>query len=163
MVYGLIMWRSKLKSLDSLSKICKNLHRQGKKIVFTNGCFDILHLGHIDYLERARGLGDHLIVAINTDRSVRRLKGKGRPVNNEKDRAGVLSGLASVDNVVLFDEDTPLKVIEAIKPDVLVKGGDWKIPHIVGAGFVRSQGGSVKSLKFLKGRSTTSLLKRIKK
>lgn len=154
-------WRAKLKSLPALSRITSKLQKKGKKIVFTNGCFDILHLGHIDYLERAKKLGDVLVVAINTDRSVKKIKGPKRPVNNQKDRAGVLSGLSSVDYVVFFGEDTPLKTIQSLKPNVLVKGGDWKISKIVGAGFVKSRGGRAKSLKFLKGRSTSALIKKI--
>ncbi len=156
-------WRSKLKSPKTFSAISKKLQKQGKKIVFTNGCFDILHLGHVDYLERAKKLGNILIVAVNTDKSVKRLKGRGRPVNTEKDRVGVISGLEAVDYVVLFDEDTPLKTIETIKPDILVKGGDWAVSKIVGSSFVLSQGGKVKSLKFLKGRSTTKTLSKISK
>jgi len=155
-------WRSKVKSLSTLSVLASKFHKKGKKIVFTNGCFDILHLGHVDYLERAKDLGDILVVAINRDASVRKLKGPERPVNSEKDRAGVLAGLQAVDFVVFFGEDTPLKSIKAIKPDVLVKGGDWPVSKIVGADFVLGRGGKVKSLKFLKGRSTTGTLQKIK-
>ena len=155
-------WRSKVKSLSTLSALASKLRQKGKKIVFTNGCFDILHLGHVDYLERAKGLGDILVVAINRDASVRKLKGPERPVNSEKDRAGVLAGQQAVDFVVFFGEDTPLRSIQAIKPDVLVKGGDWSVSKIVGADFVLGRGGKVKSLKFLKGRSTTQTLKKIK-
>ncbi len=155
-------WRSKIKSPFAITALAKKLRHQGKKIVFTNGCFDILHLGHVDYLERAKALGDILVVAINRDASVRKLKGPERPVNSEKDRAGVLAGLQAVDFVVFFGEDTPLKTIQSIKPDVLVKGGDWPVSKIVGTGFVVARGGKVKSLKFLKGRSTTGTLKKIK-
>jgi rfaE bifunctional protein nucleotidyltransferase chain/domain len=156
-------WKSKLKTLKSLSLLSKKLRRQGKKVVFTNGCFDILHLGHVDYLERAKALGNVLVVAINTDASVKKIKGPSRPVNSQSDRAGVLSGLSSVDYVVFFGEPTPLKVIEKITPHILVKGGDWKPSQIVGSEFVKSHKGKVRSLKFLKGRSTTQTIKKIGK
>jgi len=155
-------WRSKVRSLSSLAALSKKLRRKGKRIVFTNGCFDILHLGHVDYLERAKALGDVLVVAINRDASVRKIKGPDRPVNSEKDRAGVLAGLSAVDYVVFFSEDTPLKTIRSVKPGVLVKGGDWPVSKIVGADLVLARGGKVKSLKFLKGRSTTRTLQKIK-
>ena len=154
-------YRKKIQSLPALVRKVRKLQKKRQQIVFTNGCFDILHLGHIDYLERARQLGDCLVVALNRDASVRRLKGAKRPVNSERDRAGVLSGLASVDYVVFFSENTPQKVIQKIQPDILVKGSDWSISKIVGAGFVQAKGGKVKSLKFLQGRSTTKLLQKI--
>jgi rfaE bifunctional protein nucleotidyltransferase chain/domain len=156
-------WRSKVKSLSQITALARKLQNQKKKIVFTNGCFDILHLGHVDYLERAKLLGDILVVAINRDASVKKLKGPGRPVNSEKDRAGVLAGLRCVDYVVFFAEDTPLLVIQKIKPHILVKGGDWPVSKIVGADFVGSLGGKVRSLPFLKGRSTSGLLSKIRK
>ena len=134
-----------------------------KKIVFTNGCFDILHKGHVSYLQKAKKLGDLLIVGMNTDASIRRLKGSGRPVNHEKDRAFVLSSLACVDRVVFFKEDTPEKLIRKVRPDVLVKGGDWKKKDVVGASFVESYGGSVKLIPFVKGFSTTGILGKIQK
>jgi len=154
-------WRSKIKPLSAFLKIRNRLRRLGKKLVFTNGCFDIVHLGHVDYLERAKRLGDVLVVAVNRDSSVRRLKGPRRPVNGERDRSGVLAGLGAVDYVILFEEDTPYRVIEKIQPDVLVKGGDWRTRDIVGAGLVRAKGGRVLSIPFLKGRSTTALLRTI--
>ncbi len=132
-----------------------------KKIVFTNGCFDILHKGHVTYLQKARKLGDVLIVGMNTDASVRRLKGSGRPVNSEKDRAFVLGSLRCVDKVVFFSEDTPEKLIRKVRPDVLVKGGDWKKENVVGAPFVESYGGKVKLIPFVKGFSTTGVLEKI--
>ena len=134
-----------------------------KKIVFTNGCFDILHKGHVTYLQKARKLGDLLIVGINSDASVRRLKGADRPVNNEKDRAFVLGALDCVDKVVMFSEDTPEKLIRKIRPDVLVKGGDWKKENVVGGPFVESYGGKVRLIPFVKGFSTTGLLAKIQK
>lgn len=133
------------------------------KTVFTNGCFDILHSGHVQYLNEARALGDKLIVGLNSDLSVKRLKGEERPINTEDDRKFVLENLKAVDEVVIFGEDTPLELIELIKPDVLVKGGDWPIEKIVGHDFVTSSGGEVISLSFKDGYSTTSVLEQIKK
>ncbi len=134
-----------------------------RKVVFTNGCFDILHKGHIAYLQKAKKLGDLLVVGMNSDASVKRLKGKGRPVNSQKDRALVLSALRCVDRVVLFSEDTPEKLIRKIRPDVLVKGGDWKKKDVVGAPFVESYGGKVWLLPYIKGFSTTEILAKIQK
>lgn len=134
---------------------------KGKKIVFTNGCFDILHLGHVEYLNEAKAQGDLLIVAINSDESVRKLKGPDRPINNEEDRGSMLLNLKSVDCVQIFTEETPLEIIKLIKPDVLVKGGDWKPDQIVGSEFVLSRGGEVKSLMFKDGYSTSNLIKAV--
>jgi len=134
--------------------------KKGKKIVFTNGCFDILHAGHVSYLEKARKLGDVLVVALNTDESTRRLKGPTRPVNPLKDRAKVMAALESVSYVTWFGEDTPLNLIRKILPDVLVKGGDYRPKDIVGYREVVDHGGSVKVISFLKGRSTTAILKK---
>lgn len=134
---------------------------QNKKIVFTNGCFDILHKGHVAYLEEAKKLGDLLVVGLNSDESVRRLKGPERPINNQFDRQYVLSQLKSVDFVEIFDEDTPLNLILKVEPKILVKGGDWKIDQIVGAKEVIANGGDVFSLKFVDGYSTTSIIKKI--
>lgn len=133
----------------------------GKKIVFTNGCFDILHLGHVEYLNEARAQGDVLLVAINSDESVRKLKGPDRPVNNEHDRAQMLLNLKAVDCVQVFTEQTPLEIIKLIKPDVLVKGGDWKPEQIVGSDIVLANGGEVKSLMFKEGYSTSNLIKAV--
>ncbi len=134
---------------------------QGKKIVFTNGCFDILHRGHVTYLAEARKLGDLLVVGVNSDASVKRLKGPERPINNESDRSYVLSQLKSVDFTEIFSEDTPLNLILTVKPKVLVKGGDWKIEQIVGGKEVQSMGGQVFSLNFVDGYSTTNLIEKI--
>ncbi|MFA6384788.1 MAG: D-glycero-beta-D-manno-heptose 1-phosphate adenylyltransferase [Candidatus Omnitrophota bacterium] len=134
---------------------------RGNRVVFTNGCFDILHLGHVSYLQEAAGKGDILVVGINSDSSVKRLKGAGRPVIGEKQRASVVAALEAVDYVVIFSGSTPETVIRALAPDVLVKGGDWKIDDIVGGRFVTGNGGKVFSIKFIKGYSTTSLIKRI--
>ena len=132
-----------------------------KKTVFTNGCFDIIHRGHIAYLSEAKGLGDYLIVGINSDDSIKRLKGETRPINNQEDRKFVLENLQSVDEVMIFDEDTPYELIKKIQPDILVKGGDWKLENIVGADVVLAKDGKVKSLGFIEGHSTTSIIKKI--
>jgi len=144
-----------------LSRKIPKLKARGKKIVFTNGCFDILHYGHVRYLENAKAGGDILIVGLNSDASVKKIKGKGRPVVNQNDRARVLAGLASVDYVVIFAEDTPLQTIRMLKPDVLIKGADWNKDKIVGADLVSSYGGKVATVELAKGRSTTNLIKKI--
>lgn len=149
------------KSLESLLDQI-NKDRIGKKLVFTNGCFDILHIGHIRYLKEAKACGDLLVVALNTDRSVKALKGPERPLQSEDDRAEILSALKSVDYTLLFDEPTPLNVIKALSPDVLVKGGDWTPDQIVGSDVVLAGGGEVRSLQFVEGRSTTSVVEKIK-
>lgn len=133
------------------------------KVVFTNGCFDILHVGHVRYLQEARALGHYLVIGLNTDASVRRLKGPERPVNSEAARAEVLAALGCVDYVVLFDEETPELLIKQVRPDVLVKGGDYTIDSIVGAPFVQSYGGVVKVLPFSEGFSTTSIIEKMKR
>jgi D-beta-D-heptose 7-phosphate kinase/D-beta-D-heptose 1-phosphate adenosyltransferase len=134
--------------------------RTGKKVVFTNGCFDLLHIGHVRYLQAAKTLGDILVVALNTDASVRKLKGPTRPVQTENDRAEILAALECVDFTLLFGEETPERIIKQIKPDALAKGGDWKIEQIVGAPFVQSYGGKVYSLPFVDGKSTTKLIEK---
>jgi len=140
--------------------LCARFRRRGKRIVFTNGCFDILHAGHAQYLRRAASLGDLLVVGLNSDASVRRLKGAGRPVQKAADRAYLLASLSCVSYVTIFTEDTPLRLILDVMPHVLVKGGDWKGKEIVGADAVRANGGSVRTIRFLPGRSTTSILDR---
>ncbi|MEK6555562.1 MAG: D-glycero-beta-D-manno-heptose 1-phosphate adenylyltransferase [Bdellovibrionota bacterium] len=149
-------------SLDQLTSQLSSL-RKGKKVVFTNGCFDLLHVGHIKYLQEARAQGDILVVGLNSDASVKRLKGAERPLQVEDDRGEILASLACVDFVSVFTEDTPANMIEKVKPDVLVKGGDWPIDKIVGADFVLKNGGQVKSLQFVNGKSTTNLVEKIKK
>ncbi len=134
---------------------------KNKKIVFTNGCFDILHRGHVTYLSEARKLGDLLVLGVNSDASVKRLKGPERPINNENDRSYVLSQLKAVDFTEIFTEDTPLDLILKIRPSILVKGGDWKIEQIVGGKEVIADGGQVFSLNFVDGYSTTSLIHKI--
>lgn len=141
---------------------CARARLKGQRIVFTNGCFDILHEGHVRYLAEARSSGDLLIVGINSSDSVRRLKGAERPINDEQSRALVLASLTFVDLVVLFDSDTPEALIQALRPDTLVKGGDWAVEQIVGGAFVQSYGGTVLSLPFHKGFSTTSLVEKIR-
>jgi len=131
-------------------------------VVFTNGCFDILHYGHIHYLAQARDLGDRLVIGLNSDDSVRRLKGPGRPINDQATRQYLLAALAMVDAVVIFDQDTPLELIRLIVPDVLVKGGDWSPDAIVGSDIVLGNGGTVKSLPFVEGYSTSRIEKKIK-
>lgn len=147
---------------DEIAKICEQL-RDSKKIVFTNGCFDLLHIGHVRYLQEAKKLGDMLVVGINSDASVRRLKGPQRPIQNESDRAEILAALGCVDYSVIFDEDTPLNLIKSIKPKVLVKGGDWKAENIVGSDLVLANDGQVISLSFVDGRSTTHIISKIEK
>lgn len=138
----------------------EELHRQ--KIVFTNGCFDILHVGHVTYLAQAKALGDVLVIGLNSDASVRRLKGPNRPVNAQNARALVLAALESVDYVVFFDEDTPYNIITQVNPDILVKGGDYEIDNIVGGDFVRARGGEVLTIPFVDGFSTSNILEQIK-
>lgn len=137
--------------------------RKPPRVVFTNGCFDILHVGHARYLRDARALGDLLVVGINSDASVKRLKGPERPIQTEDDRSELLASLGVVDFVVVFDQDTPAELIEQVAPDVLVKGGDWPVEKIVGHKFVLARGGEVLSLPFHPGHSTTSLIERIDK
>lgn len=138
------------------------LKAQKKSIVFTNGCFDILHIGHIHYLEAAKSLGDVLIIGLNTDKSVSDLKGPDRPINQQDDRANVLSALRAVDVVVLFDESTPLSLISEIMPDILVKGGDYTLETIVGADIVLAHNGKVEIIPFVDGKSTSSIINKIK-
>lgn len=147
--------------LDLAISIAKEAKQLGKKIVFTNGCFDILHLGHVTYLQKAKQLGDILVVGVNTDDSVRRLKGPTRPVNSEYDRAMVLSALKSVDYTVLFEKDTPLDLIKSLEPSILVKGGDYTIDTIVGASEVLANGGEVVTIDFVEGKSTSSIIKKL--
>lgn len=142
-----------------IKSILKDI-RLGKKVVFTNGCFDLLHVGHIRYLQQAKALGDLLVVGVNSDNSVKRLKGPTRPLQSEKDRAEILTALRSVDFVVIFDEDSPENLIHEVHPDVLVKGGDWTVDKILGAPFVLSYGGSVRSLQFVDEKSSSNLIKK---
>ena len=152
----------KVVSPQELLDIRTRLKKNNQRVVFTNGCFDILHRGHVEYLERAKNLGDILIVGLNTDASVQRLKGSGRPVVEEDDRAHVLAGLSSVDYVCLFNEETPQKLIELLVPDVLVKGADWAVTDVVGREVVEAAGGSVRTIEFLPNRSTSRIIEKIR-
>jgi len=150
-----------LHNLDQLLIIRNTLKQNGKKVVFTNGCFDIIHAGHVDYLSKAKECGDILIVGLNSNISVREIKGKKRPIVNENERAFILSQLKSVDYVVLFDEPTPQKLIEKLIPDVLVKGADWDINNIVGREIVENNGGEIITIKFVTSQSTTNIIKKV--
>ena len=155
--------KAKIVSLGSLRKSVSRLRKRGKKIAFTNGCFDILHYGHINYLEKASRQGRVLIVGLNSDNSVRKIKGPLRPIVPQQERAAVLAALACVDFVTIFKEPTPLNLIKAVKPDVLIKGADWKGKEVVGAGLVRSRGGRVELIKYVQGKSTTNIIKAVLK
>lgn len=156
------MTQDKICTLEQAINQVEKWQSEGKKIVFTNGCFDIVHLGHIDYLEKARNLGDKLVLGLNTDASVNRLKGPTRPVVNEFARSRMMAAFEFVDTVILFDEPTPLQVIEQVKPDILVKGDDYTVETIVGSDFVLAKGGEVKTISLVEGYSTTSLIQKIK-
>ena len=146
--------------LKKLLPTLRKLRRQGKRIAFTNGCFDLLHIGHLATLERIKARADVLVVAVNTDASVRRLKGKGRPIVRDRERARLVAALKPVDWVTLFPDATPLRLIRAIRPDLLAKGGDWEADGIVGGEFVKSYGGRVVVIPYVSGHSTTRLIKR---
>ena len=152
---------TKIISLPSLKRKLWRLKQNGKRIVFTNGCFDILHYGHVRYLQDARSKGDCLVVAVNSDSSIKKIKAKNRPVIAQSDRLKTVAALASVDFVVLFSEDNPLRLIKALKPDVLIKGADWSKKKIIGADFVESYGGKVLTVNLVKGRSTSALIEKI--
>jgi D-glycero-beta-D-manno-heptose 1-phosphate adenylyltransferase len=151
----------KILSRSELLQVRRQLKAEGKRVVFTNGCFDILHRGHVDYLTKARAQGDVLIVGLNTDASVQRLKGPTRPVVEEEDRAVVIAALAVVDYVALFDEDTPYELIRSLVPDILVKGADWSVNDIVGKDVVEAAGGAVHTIEFLPNRSTSKIIQKI--
>ncbi len=155
--------RSKIVDQRKLDSILAGWRMKSDKIIFTNGCFDLLHGGHIHLLSSAKDFGTRLIVGLNSDASVKRLKGDQRPIQNENDRAIIMSSQHLVDAVILFEEDTPLNLIQFIKPDILVKGGDWEISKIVGADFVKSHGGEVKTIPYLEGNSTSLLEEKLKK
>jgi len=157
------MIKDKIKKLPELLEIVKLERAEGRTIGFTNGCFDIIHSGHVKYLEEAAQKVDVLIVAVNSDASVKRIKGPGRPVNPEADRLLSVAALEAVSLVTLFDEDTPLEVIKQVIPDVLIKGGDWKAADVVGNNAVEAAGGKVVIIPYLKGYSTTEIIKKIKK
>jgi rfaE bifunctional protein nucleotidyltransferase chain/domain len=151
----------KIRELPDAKKKVERLRSKNKKIVFTNGCFDILHIGHARYLYAAREMGDFLIVAMNSDRSVKAIKGPDRPIMNQSERSEMLASLECVDMVVIFDEDNPMEVIRYLMPDILVKGGDWKEEDIIGADVVRAAGGQIRSIPYTNGYSTSGIIKRI--
>lgn len=153
--------RRKIRALRSLKAAVRRLRRQRQRIVFANGCFDLLHVGHVTLLERARRLGDVLVVAINSDRSVRALKGPSRPIVSQGDRASMLAALESVDYVTIFDEPTPQRLVASLEPDVLVKGADWSAGDIVGSDVVKRRGGRVVRLPLVHGYSTSHLARRL--
>ncbi|MBW1682329.1 MAG: D-glycero-beta-D-manno-heptose 1-phosphate adenylyltransferase [Deltaproteobacteria bacterium] len=154
-------YREKIASLEEVRKRRLDLKALGKQVVFTNGCFDLLHPGHARYLCQARALGDHLVVAVNSDRSVRSIKGPERPVMPQSARAEMIAALAFVDSVLIFDQDDPLMVIRALVPDVLVKGGDWEEDRIIGADVVKEAGGRVVRIPFVEGFSTTGIIEKL--
>lgn len=151
----------KIISLPNLKRKISRFKQDGKRIVFTNGCFDILHYGHVKYLQDARSYGDYLVVAVNSDSSIKKIKAKNRPVITQSDRLKIVAALASVDFVVLFNQDSPLRLIKALKPDILIKGADWSKQKIIGADFVSSYGGKVFTVNLVKGRSTSALIEKI--
>jgi D-beta-D-heptose 7-phosphate kinase/D-beta-D-heptose 1-phosphate adenosyltransferase len=151
----------KLKNLNDLKSECARLKSSGQKVVFTNGCFDLLHPGHTRYLRAARAMGHFLVVGLNSDRSVRAIKGAQRPIQDQETRAELLSALECVDAVILFDEETPYNLIRELAPDVLVKGGDWHEDEIVGADLVKQAGGKVERIPYVEGFSTSGLIRRI--
>lgn len=153
--------RHKIQTAEQMRSTLALWRAAGQRIVFTNGCFDLLHYGHLHYLAEARDLGNRLVIGLNSGASVRRLKGPTRPINDELTRAHTLASLEMVDAVVVFDEDTPLELIRLVQPDVLVKGGDWKPEQIVGADLVLARGGEVRSLPFVEGYSTTNIEQKI--
>ena len=152
---------SKIVSLPDAVGLVSKWKADGQKVVFTNGCFDVLHYGHVCYLAEAKELGDKLVLGLNSDASVRRLNGETRPINGQKERGTLLAALSFIDTIVIFDEDTPEKLIKSIKPDFLVKGGDYTFETIVGADFVSSYGGTVRTIPLVENFSTTNILKRL--
>jgi rfaE bifunctional protein nucleotidyltransferase chain/domain len=154
---------NKIKEVPAARELVQQWKHAGQKVVFTNGCFDILHLGHVDYLEKARAMGDKLVLGLNTDDSVSRFKGPNRPIQDQKSRAQVLASLQFVDLVVFFNQDTPLMLISELVPDVLVKGSDYLAENIVGADVVKRNGGEVKTIEFVPGYSTSRVIEKIKK
>ncbi len=155
--------KSKIKSRQELQGIVEGLKSEGKTVVFTNGCFDLLHPGHIRYLEKARAQGDVLVVALNSDRSVRKIKGEDRPVLSQEERSEIMGGLGCVDFVTMFDEETPENIIKELVPTVLVKGGDWPVDKILGRQVVESNSGRVVSIDFEEEFSTSNIIKRIRR
>jgi len=151
-----------VKSLSEIKSLRKKFKEQNKKVVFTNGVFDLIHAGHVDYLIKSKALGDILIVGMNTDDSVRRIKGDKRPILNQEERALLISSLKPVDYVVFFDEDTPARLIDELIPDILIKGADWSIDKIVGRETIEKHGGEVKTIEFVNNQSTSKIIESIK-
>jgi len=154
-------YKSKIRSVRQLKPILSRLQRRGKRVVFTNGCFDLLHIGHLRYLQRARRFGDRLVVAINSDASVRKIKGPWRPLLPEAERAEVLAALSCVDYVTIFNQPDPLAIVKALRPDVLIKGSDWGTNRIIGREIVEGLGGRVRRIPLVKGVSTSRLIEKI--
>ena len=154
---------NKIMSMENAKIQIKKWQNNDEKVVFTNGCFDVLHAGHIKYLFKAKSLGNHLVIGLNTDSSVRILKGKNRPLQDEQDRALILAALEAVDLVILFDEDTPLEIITFLKPGILVKGSDYTIDNIVGAKEIVQWGGKVETIEFVNGKSTSLIIEKMGK
>ena len=150
-----------IKTLEEMKEIRQQLKNQNKKVVFTNGCFDLIHAGHVDYLSKAKAFGDVIVVGLNSDASVMRIKGSKRPILDETERSFIISNLKPVDYVVMFDDDTPKLLIEELLPDVLVKGADWEIENIVGKDVVHANGGEVKKIEFVNDQSTSKIIKTI--
>jgi rfaE bifunctional protein nucleotidyltransferase chain/domain len=155
--------QTKIKTIEELRPLLAILRAAGKKVVFTNGCFDLIHTGHTRYLAIARSFGDLLVVAVNSDSSVRTIKGEKRPINSQQERAETLAALESVDFVTIFGEPDPYKVISALQPDVLVKGGDWPVEKIIGGDIVQARGGKVVNVPYVEGSSTTGIIEKILK
>lgn len=155
--------KDKIQGLEKAKSLVKLWHEDGQKVVFTNGCFDILHYGHVDYLEKAKALGNKLIVGLNTDASVSRFKGPDRPIQDQESRAQILASLQVIDLVVFFNEETPLQLISSLLPDILVKGSDYLAENIVGSDVVKKNGGEVKTIEFVPGYSTSRIIEKIKK
>jgi len=155
------MLKTKLKNKTGMRAVARRMRKAGGKLVFTNGCFDIIHAGHIELLKKARHLGDALVVAVNSDDSVKKIKSAGRPITPESERLEILAAITYVDHLILFDEADPLELIKAILPDILVKGGDWKKEDIIGAKEVLESGGKVSTIRYLSGHSTTEMINRI--
>ena len=151
----------KITSAEKIKPILTELQNQGKKIVFTNGCFDIIHRGHVEYLAKSASLGDYMVLGLNSDASVRRLKGESRPVQDEYSRAVILAGMEFIDAVILFEEDTPYELIKIIEPDILAKGADYKPESIVGYDIVKARGGEILTVELTEGFSTSSIIKKI--
>lgn len=150
--------KSKIQTKDEINPLLSYWQFKDKKVVFTNGCFDILHRGHVEYLAKAASLGDIMILGLNTDASIRRLKGEGRPIQDESSRALIIAALQFIDHVIMFDEDTPYELIKFIRPDILVKGSDYKVEDIVGYDIVKAKGGKIHTIDFVEGHSTTNII-----